>query len=243
MTGPLVLGIDTATRIASAGVARGRRAVGEVSEDAPGGHAASLASLVERALRAAGTDLEEIDAIAVSVGPGSFTGLRIGTGFAKGVAFARRKALVGVSTLEALAGCAPEECSTVAVALDARKGEVYLGLFRRSAAGVTRQSEDRALRPERAALAIEAAGKPTVVLGDGPSAHRQAFAGLESGGVRILGFDVLPPSGAAVAVLGGRLLERGQTTAPEALLPVYVRASEAEMRAAAAALTVEGTVS
>jgi tRNA threonylcarbamoyladenosine biosynthesis protein TsaB len=149
-----------------------------------------------------------------------------------------------VPTLEALATAAPAEFGTIAVALDARRGEVYLGCFRRRGDALERLHEDRALPPEAAAraIAVAAGGGPAVLLGDGAAAYPAAFA-VRGEAVAILGFERVRPSGTAIALGGVRRLERGEIVRPEGLLPTYVRASEAEVRRGRATLTVERAVS
>ena len=127
-----VLGIDTATTVAAVGVVRDGRALSEVTEVSIVGHVARLPEMTSAALERAGVGIDAVQAIAVSVGPGSFTGLRVGLAFAKGIAFSSGMRLVGVSTLEALAMAAPADLVDIATAIDARRGETYLAAIRRS---------------------------------------------------------------------------------------------------------------
>src|SRR2546421_2728331 len=137
-----VLGIDTATEVAAVGIVRDGRVLSDVWERSATGHAARLPALVTRALQEASTTIGEVDALALSLGPGSFTGLRVGLSFAKGVAFASGVRLVGVATLEALATLAAEEACAVAVVLDARRGETYFAIFRRVDGALERVTAD-----------------------------------------------------------------------------------------------------
>src|SRR5207244_11208452 len=127
-------------------------------------HTASLPLLVERVLSDAGLVLEDVEGIAVSIGPGSFTGLRIGLALAKGLAFAGGLPLVGVPTLEALAWVVDAAPGTsVCAALDARKREVYAALFALEAGGPRRLTPDLALAPEALAARLP---RPCTVVGD-----------------------------------------------------------------------------
>lgn len=218
-----VLGIETATAVAAVGIVRGGRVVGERCEMAPGAHACRLSDLVRETLAQAGLGLADVEALAVSVGPGSFTGLRIGIGFAKGVAFAGGQRLVAVPTLEALADVAPEQASWVATCLDARKGEVYFSLFRRNADGLQRVMPEAAAVPEAAVeeIARRIDGRGGVVVGDAAEAHPEAFARLSSAGLPSLPFAEFHPRGSTVARSGAaRLL--GGTADPASLAPRYL---------------------
>src|ERR1043166_1587064 len=127
----VVLGIDTATWTAAVGVVRDGGGLAGGGGGTERSHAASLPLLIERVLARAGVMIAEVDGVAVSIGPGSFTGLRIGLGLAKGIVFAGGARLATVPTLEALALAAEAAVgATVCAALDARKREVYAALFR-----------------------------------------------------------------------------------------------------------------
>ena len=125
-----ILAIETSTSICSVAVHREGNLISlsEVSE--PGTHAERLILLIEEVLEKAGLGFIELDAIAVSEGPGSYTGLRIGVSTAKGLAFGLNKPLIGVNTLQALASAVPlEEGDLVIPVLDARRMEVYREVF------------------------------------------------------------------------------------------------------------------
>ena len=102
----IVLGIETATAVSTVGVVLDERILGEIAERSSSGHAARLPDLVARVLEQSEVRFREVDGIAISTGPGSFTGLRVGLGFVKGIAFAGGHRVAGVSTLEVLATAA-----------------------------------------------------------------------------------------------------------------------------------------
>jgi tRNA threonylcarbamoyladenosine biosynthesis protein TsaB len=185
-------------------------------------HVGHLPRLVEEALAEAGLSPGAIDAVAVSAGPGSFTGLRIGVALAKGLAFAGGIPLVGVATLEAHAACVARPAGTlVCVANDARKGEVYAALFaHRADGGVERRWEDRAWRP---AALLAALPPQTVLVGDAGgllTSHATADAATFVS-------ERLQPSGVAVARLGRAALLRGERDRVADFEPRYVRAPDA----------------
>jgi len=205
-------------------VARDGTVLAEDAEPASRSHVGSLPALVERVLARAGLGVADVEGLAVSIGPGSFTGLRIGLGFAKGVAFAGGLPLAAVSTLEALAevaGGAPGD--PVCAALDARKREVYAALFRVGGTGsVERVTDDLALAPEALAARLPPG---TLLVGDAAEAYPDAFgSGLVS-----RPFATYHPRGGVVARLGTRLLAAGANAELGPVEPVYVRAPEAEL--------------
>ena len=242
----IVLGIDTATAVSTVGVVRDERILGEVAERSGSGHAARLPALVERVLEQSAATLQQVDAIAVSIGPGSFTGLRVGLGFAKGIAFAGARRVVGVSTLEALATAAPSGFATIATVTDARRGETYVAIFRRSGRELVRVCEDLALSPGAAAQRVVAALRGegrSLVVGDAAERYPEVFAALRAEGVEVASFGEIYPRGGVVALLGQRRLARGEADRAEALVPIYVHAPAAERNLQRASLTMGNAVS
>ncbi len=217
----------------------------ETSERSGTGHAGTLPALVLGALEAASIALADVEGLAVSLGPGSFTGLRVGLSFAKGVALASGARMVGVATLEALAAVAPARFGLVAVASDARRGETYVAAFRRGERGLERVAPDVALSPERAVAWVSERlenGVCAILVGDAPERYPESFSALR-GRLAIGAFEEIHPSGGAVALLGERRLRRGESDRLEALVPSYVRASAAERNVGSVALTIENAVS
>ena len=205
------------------GLVRDGAVLAEAVQQESRSHAQSLPLLVERALAHAGLGIQELDGLAVSIGPGSFTGLRIGLGYAKGIAFAGRLALVAVPTLEALAWAAeaaPGE--RICAALDARKGEVYAALFASTAAGPRRLTSDMALRPPELAARLE---PPCVLVGDAGTVYRDVLGARAA----IRPFTTHHPRGSIVAQLGWQRLVAGEVANPGDLEPVYIRPAEAEL--------------
>ena len=186
-------------------------------------HTASLPLLVERVFGDAGLALEDLEGIAVSIGPGSFTGLRIGLALAKGLAFAGGLPLVGVPTLEALAWVVDAEPgTTVCAALDARKREVYAALFAVEAEGPRRLTPDLALAPEALAARLP---RPCTVVGDAGEVYGEALGAH----ARLLPFATHHPRGGVIARLGAARLAAGEAANLGTLEPVYVRLPDAEL--------------
>jgi tRNA threonylcarbamoyladenosine biosynthesis protein TsaB len=214
-----MLVIDTATQATVVGVALGEEVIERRHDPEPGerpGHVSQVLALAEEALAAAGTELAAMEGIGVGVGPGSFTGLRIGIATARGLAHATGLPLTPVSTLGALAVAAGD--GLVLAVLDARRGEAFVALWE----GGRQVSAPRAIAPED--LAAAAAGA-TLAVGDGAVRFRGQ---LEPAGVTV------PQDGSPLHRVGAAGLARLARIAPvvarDALLPEYVRSPDAKPR-------------
>jgi tRNA threonylcarbamoyladenosine biosynthesis protein TsaB len=223
----LVLGIETSTTQGGVAIIDADRVLCEAVLNVEVTHSERLLPAIDRALGEARVSLEALGGIAVSIGPGSFTGLRIGLSTAKGLAYATGIPVVGVSTLEAMAWALPAARWQICPVLDARKQEVYAALFRHESAALRRITEDAAMSPEALCRLVR---NPTLFLGDGVAGYGAFFR--ERLGERML----LPPVAsrgarpACVAELGRERLLSGQRDLLESLVPRYLRPSEAEFR-------------
>ncbi len=222
-----VLGIDTATRTASVGLLDGDTLVAERSLPGSRSLATVVLPMVQEVLDAAGRSLAEVELIAVSLGPGSFTGLRIGLSVVKGFALTTGCDVVGVPTLHALALVAGPMRGLICPVLDARKGEVYAALFRADGGGLLRIAEDCATTPARLAAAID---EPCVVVGDGVEVLGDEFRRLIGSAVEFLPFAEFHPRGGAVASLGRRRHREMGADSLAGMVPRYCRVSEAEAK-------------
>jgi len=222
--GPVLLGIDTTTPLGGLALAGRHGLVAEYATDVRGSHAPRVMRGVERLLADAGLAAGELGGIGVSIGPGSFTGLRVGVATAMGLARATGLPLFAVPTLEAMAWGAPASGRAVAVVMNARMGEVYGAVYRSHGEWVTALLPACAVTPEEfltAALALEV---PLAVCGTGADLLRAPTeAGLER--LAIL-FD--HPRAATIAWRAACLRERGEATPIGELRPVYLKASQAE---------------
>jgi tRNA threonylcarbamoyladenosine biosynthesis protein TsaB len=234
-----VLGFDTATRATTVAlVDTDRDEVVERRDDPPPGarprHTTRLMALVVEVLGDAGAEWPEIDRIAVGVGPGTFTGLRIGVATAHALARARGIDLVGVSTLHSLARGAFADPAdgdgsrdAVMAVIDARRGEVFAAGWAASDAGRADAApllSPRALAPEALAEAMRSGGRAWLAVGDGAVEFRAA---LEHAGARI----PQPDSGLnrVSAVEHCRLALGLRPEPPEAIQPEYLRLPDAEI--------------
>ena len=163
----MILGIESSAVSAGCALMDGGRLVAEQFLNTKHTHSQTLLPMVESMLKSAGLTLGDIDLIAVSAGPGSFTGLRIGVAAVKGMAMGAGIRCAGVSTLEAIAhNLSWVEC-TVCALMDARCGQFYNALFRCGGGKLERLCEDRAIRGEELARELAASGGRIVLAGDG----------------------------------------------------------------------------
>ena len=226
-----VLGIETSTLQGGVALVDGHRVVCERTLSVQVTHSERLLPAIDAVLADAGTTLERLDGLAVSIGPGSFTGLRIGVSTVKGLAYATGLPVIGVPTLMAMAWLLPAAQYPICPLLDARKQEVYAALFRHTDAGLVQVWDDRAISPERLCPLID---EPTLFVGDGVGAYADLWRARL--GDRMLQPPVFArePRPAIIAALGRERLERGERDDAERLVPRYLRPSEAELRRASA---------
>jgi len=183
-------------------------------------HSERLMAAVDRVLSDARWTPRALGGLAVAVGPGSFTGLRIAVSTVKGLALALGVPVAAVPTLDAMAAALPWAALPVCPVLDARKGEVYASLYRWEGGAMRRQWDYLALSPSALAGRLT---EPTLVVGDGASAVHSPHA-------RALPPPRRLPSPACVGALGLERLRRGDTVAAAGLAPLYLRPSEAELK-------------
>lgn len=223
-----VLGIDTSTPCGSVGLIDEDRVLADHLLNIPVTHSERLLSSVEGVLREAGYTPGDVDGWALSLGPGSFTGLRIGVSCVKGLAFATGKPVAGVPTLDVLASQIAPTPYLICPVLDARKEEVYTALYRYGDGNFPeRLSPYQTCRPEELIRQIH---ERTIFIGDGVKTygtllrnHLPSLAAFPISSLHV-------PHGSTVARLGLDLLRRGEDLDLGAFTPIYVRPSEAELK-------------
>src|SRR5882724_976537 len=173
-----ILALESATLAGGAALLDGDRLVGETTVSIALTHSERMMVVVDRLLTDCGWSATELEGLAVSVGPGSFTGLRVGIATVKGLALALGLPVAPVPTLDALAATLPFADAPVCPLLDARKGEIYCSLYRWSGVEMVRVWDYLALPPAEAAARLEA---PVIVVGDGVAACRPHLARLGAG--------------------------------------------------------------
>lgn len=215
-----VLALETSTLAGGVALVDGDRLVLEHVLDVSATHGERVMVAVDRALEDAGWTRETLDGLAVAIGPGSFTGLRIALGTVKGLALALDLPVAAVPTLDAMAAALPFCALPVCPVLRARRDEVYACCYRWDGRAMHRQWEYAALPPAALAARLDS---PTVLLGDGAAAIVSPHARLGAPPHRV-------PSPALVAGLGLEQLRRGEMVKPAELVPLYLRPSLAEVR-------------
>jgi tRNA threonylcarbamoyladenosine biosynthesis protein TsaB len=223
------LAVETSTLTGAVALVDGEAVVAECRVNVAITHSERLLATVDWLLAAAGWRLGDLAGLAVAIGPGSFTGLRIGVSTMKSLAFATGCPLVGVPTLDALAWTLPFAAPLVCPILDARKGEVYTALYRTASGELERLGEYRALPAEALAAELRAQGAPVVFLGDGVPRYATSLIRALGEVARLAPPRHHVPSALTVAELGRAALLAGESRDPAALVPLYVRRSEAEL--------------
>jgi len=231
----IVLGLDTSTRATAVAVLDADDHTSEARDDPPAGahpgHATRLLEMAREVLAGSGLGWSEVDRIAVGVGPGTFTGLRVGVATARGLAQSLSVELVGVSSLQALAVAPLEEHDAVLAVIDARRGEMFAAAYEKGEDGLPQElAAPRALAPSEITSVIaeaeQAAGatRQWLAVGDGALCFRSA---LEAAGARVAPLDCSLHllSAAAVCELGAR----GAAASLHALVPDYRRRPDAEL--------------
>jgi tRNA threonylcarbamoyladenosine biosynthesis protein TsaB len=222
-----ILAIDTASGSGSVAVADGDNLLVEVATARRETHSRYLMDLIDRALRMSGLGIQEIDGFAVTRGPGSFTGLRIGISTVKGLAWVTGKPTVGISSLEALAMQATPASGLICAMLDARNHEVYCGRYRMVAGRPNCEGGEQAASPVDAIAGI---GEPCIFIGDGALRYREMITQL-LGEKAIFAFSFQHPlRAAAILHLSQSKFSENRVDTAATLLPRYLRKSYAELK-------------
>ncbi|MBI4638401.1 MAG: tRNA (adenosine(37)-N6)-threonylcarbamoyltransferase complex dimerization subunit type 1 TsaB [Candidatus Rokubacteria bacterium] len=221
-----VLAVETSTLAGGVALLDGERVVAESLLDVRATHSERLMVTIDQALGGARWTARDLEGLAVAVGPGSFTGLRIGLSTVKGLALALGVPVAAVPTLDGLAASLPFAALPVCPVLDARKGEVYASLYRWDGVAMRREWEYLALAPDDLSARL---AEPVILVGDGAASIRSPYARIPPAHRRV-------PSPASVGHLGLARLRAGDTVPPADLTPLYLRPSEAELKRRALAV-------
>jgi tRNA threonylcarbamoyladenosine biosynthesis protein TsaB len=226
-----ILAIETATALGGVALIDDEKVLAEYGMDMTMAHGEKLMVMVDRILKDIGLGPNDLDALAVSIGPGSFTGLRVGVSTVKGLATGTPIRIAAVPTLEAMAWNAQAGRHFICPMIDAKKGEVYTALFSGEGDGILKRvTEDQVLSPEVLCERVrDPSSPPTIFLGDGASKYREVL--VNRLGRRAL-FPPAPLSRSLpsiVAWLGLQKLRRGEAADARTLAPVYVRRPDAEV--------------
>ena len=218
-----ILAIETSTRqLGTAVVGDGELLASyELLADYP--HSVELPDAVTRVLKAAHTTLAQVQGVVVDIGPGSFTGLRIGLAFVKALVFPGKQAVIGIPSLDVLAANLPFGQQLVCPLLDAKQKNVYAALYRWEA-GVPKRQTDYLLAPVDEVLSLIT--EPVVFLGDGCARYRDRIVERLGTHAQFAATELWLPRAATLARLGQARLSAGGRDDPASLVPMYLYPKE-----------------
>ena len=220
-----VLAFDTATDVVSVALGRNGEPLGMVQLAARREHAERLVPAIAEVVDGAGVGLDRLAAIAVGIGPGRFTGLRVGVTTAKVMAQALGIPVVGIGSLDLIAYPLHHARREVVAVIDARRKEVFWARYHPVPGGLARLTDDAVDPPRDVVAELAAAGTEVLLAGDGVERYRDQFADLDH--VELAGPSHAAPSALALLELAHGRLEREEFVAPHELQPRYLRESDA----------------
>jgi tRNA threonylcarbamoyladenosine biosynthesis protein TsaB len=221
-----ILSIETSTRVGSVAIIEDEHLIAEYILNVVSTHSERLLPSIDQILKDSQLTVRDIEGFAVSLGPGSFTGLRIGISTVKGLALATGRAVVGVPTLDCLAHNIAFTHLLVCPILDARKGEVYTALYQGDGSGkLEKLTPDLALNPDDL---LERVKEPVIFLGDGVQAYRDKLMHFQ-GDYLFASSYLNQPRASVLGKLGLEKFRQGEILKEEEILPLYCRAPEAEI--------------
>jgi tRNA threonylcarbamoyladenosine biosynthesis protein TsaB len=223
----LILGIETATEAAGCAIGGHEGVLATTQCARSKRHAENLAPAIEFICGQARVELADIGLVAVDVGPGLFTGLRVGVATAKAIAFALRVPMIGVSSLDLLAFPVRFSPRLIVAAIDARRGELYYAMYRQVPGGVQRLSEQLVGSPDDLASELIATGEEVLLVGDGAHRYAEVFEGLAR--VEIVDAGSSHPSASSLVQLAHPRALREEFERPERIEPLYLRRPDAEI--------------
>ena len=224
----IILGIDTSTMVSTVCLGDERGAIASASLSTEKTHAEFLLPAVQFCLGHAGLTMTQVTGVAVGLGPGLYTGMRVGLATAQSIAHARGLPCVGFASLDLVAFRArhirPDR--VISAVLDARRGELFWAMYRPAPAGVQRITDFRVGPPEKLAGEIEASGEDVLCVGDGALGHA---ALLEATGASIASIGTAHPDARDLVELAIPRFVREETQRPEELRPIYLRTADARI--------------
>jgi tRNA threonylcarbamoyladenosine biosynthesis protein TsaB len=222
-----LLAIDTATMQVGVALGDAEELRGEVRLAGGRRHAEELAPAIRQLVEWTGIALDQLAAIAVGVGPGLFTGLRVGVTTAKVMAQALRIPVIPVVSLDLVAYPVRHTHRTIVAVLDARRREVFHARYRPVPGGVQRVTDYAVESPADLIADLEAAGDEVLLTGDGVAAHAEDFGALDR--AELAGPEFAFPSTKSLLALAAARYEREEFSTPWEVEPLYLRESDAEL--------------
>ena len=223
-----ILAIDSSAQVASAAVLSDEAVLAEYSVDYRKTHSQTLLPMIDEVLRMTETMKEDIGAIAVAAGPGSFTGLRIGAATVKGLAMVWNVPIVPVSTIAGLACNLAGNDDLVCPLMDARRGQVYTGVYGFNGSTIVEYVPDACLTIEPLIAKINELGRKVTFVGDALEVFRSKIEASVTVPYSFAPIHMAKQRAASVGWLGRKLLAEGRTVSTEEFVPTYLRISQAE---------------
>ena len=223
----LILGIETATSQVGVAIGGHEGVLAQAHSSRGRRHAENLTPAIDFVRRQARIELHEISCVAVDIGPGLFTGLRVGIAAAKSIAHALKVPMIGVPSLDLLAFPVRYSMRTIVTAIDARRGELFYAFYRQVPGGVQRLSDLQLGTPDDLASELIASRDEVLLVGDGARRYAEMFDGLTK--VELADQSVAGPSAVSLVQLAHAQALREQWVKPWELHPLYLRKPDAEI--------------
>ena len=225
-----ILGVDSSGLAASAAVLSGDTVVAEFTVNNKKTHSQTLLPMLDEIVKMTDMNLDTIDAIAVAGGPGSFTGLRIGSATAKGLGLALKKPLIHIPTVDGLAYNLCYTDRIICPIMDARRNQVYTGIYQMDGDKLQVLEAQMAVEIDELAKKLCTYGKPVIFLGDGVPVHKDRLEKelMTNYDIAFAPAHMNQQRAAAVGMLGIQYYKEGKTETAMEHKPDYLRVSQAE---------------
>jgi tRNA threonylcarbamoyladenosine biosynthesis protein TsaB len=223
-----VLAFDTATPVTSVAVSSNGNVLSEMSITGDKAQMERLMPMIDAALNEAGIGIKQIDGIAVGTGPGLFTSLRIGVVTANTLAQVLQVPVAGVSSLDVLAWGASADEGLIAAIIDARRGEVFAGVYSASSREIKVTSAERVIKPEALAAELAESNKMITIVGDGYVTYRDVLRDALGERACSASPENMFPRGSSVAALANDYLAAAEPGQSRQVEPVYIRQPDAD---------------
>lgn len=223
-----LLAIDSSGMVASVAVLSEDKLIGEYTINNKKTHSQTLLPMIDEMVQMIGMTLEEIDAIAIAAGPGSFTGLRIGSATAKGLALALNKPILSVPTLEAIAANVYGTTQLLCPIMDARNNQVFVGMYRYEGEQLKTVVDQTVMTVDDLCAKLNELGEDVMFLGDGISAYQETLKKDVNVKISFAPAHLSNQRASAVGMRGFVMYKEGRIDSADTHVPEYLRLSQAE---------------
>lgn len=224
-----ILAIETSTDLLGVALVEEGRVLSSAELLAERAHATELPGAVMKVLDAAGRRLDQVDGIAIDIGPGAFTGLRIGVAFVKALVFRSRVPVIGVASLDVLAAALPYAAHPICPILDAKQKKVYAAVYDTREGAPKKRSDYQLLTVDEWMATLP--NEPVMLLGSGVAVYRDTIEQHLGARALIAPVDLWLPHAATLGRIGLQRLHAGQRDDPSTLAPMYLYPMDCTVRA------------